>query len=66
MSGCEDLPQTHHLTNKSKVEFFTNGENKMERILEMWLNPINLGVLFLCVTAGIWILAHSAPETKEK
>lgn len=34
----------------------------MEHLLVMWLNPINLGILFLCVCAGIWILAHSAPN----
>lgn len=39
---------------------------KMEKIIEMWLNPVNLGILFLCITVGIWILAHSAPNTKDK
>ena len=24
----------------------------MEKIIEMWLNPINLGILFLCITGG--------------
>ena len=38
----------------------------MENLLQLWLNPINLGVLFLCTTAGIWILAHSAPVQKDK
>jgi hypothetical protein len=38
----------------------------METLLTLWLNPINLGVLFLCLCAGVWILAHSAPNTKEK
>ncbi len=33
----------------------------MEKILELWLNPINLGILFLGISAGLWILAHSAP-----
>ncbi len=33
----------------------------MEKILELWLNPINLGILFLCISAGLWILAQSAP-----
>ncbi len=33
----------------------------MEKILELWLNPVNLGILFLCISAGVWILAHSAP-----
>jgi hypothetical protein len=42
-----------------------NGGN-MEKLLEMWLNPINLGILFLCVSAGIWLLAHSGPTHKEK
>ena len=34
----------------------------MEPILANWLNPINLGVLFLCICGGIWILAHAAPK----
>jgi len=38
----------------------------MEKIIEMWLNPVNLGVVFLCFTVGIWILAHSAPNQKDK
>jgi len=42
------------------------GEIKMENLLQMWLNPINLGVLFLCVTIGIWILAHSDPTRRDK
>ena len=38
----------------------------MEKLLEIWLNPINLGILFLCVCAGIYILAHSAPRYPDK
>ena len=38
----------------------------MESTLQLWLNPINLGILFLCITAGIWILAHSDPTSKDK
>ena len=38
----------------------------MEKIIEMWLNPINLGILFLCITGGIWILAHSDPARRDK
>ncbi len=38
----------------------------MGNILQMWLNPINLGVLFLCITAGIWILAHSDPTHRDR
>jgi len=26
----------------------------MEKIIEMWLNPINLGILFLCITHPAW------------
>jgi energy-converting hydrogenase Eha subunit C len=37
----------------------------MEKMLELWLNPINLGILFVCITGGIWILAHSAPTNKD-
>ena len=42
------------------------GEMKMERMIEMWLNPINLGILFLCLTVGIWILSKSGPNTRDK
>jgi hypothetical protein len=38
----------------------------MENLLQLWLNPINLGVLFLCITVGIWILAHSAPDHRDR
>ena len=42
------------------------GEIEMEKILVMWLSPINLGILFMCITIGIWILAHSDPTRKDK
>ncbi len=38
----------------------------MEPYLVMWLNPINLGILFLCICAGLWLLAHCAPDYREK
>ena len=38
----------------------------MEKLIELWLNPINLGILFVCVSASIWILSHSAPDYKDK
>jgi len=38
----------------------------MQTILGIWLNPINLGVLFLCLSAGIWLLAHTASTDKGK
>ena len=38
----------------------------MESVLQLWLNPINLGILFLCITFGIWILAHSDPTNRNK
>lgn len=38
----------------------------MEKYLEMWLNPLNLGILFLCLTAGIWILTHCDPTRRDK
>ncbi len=38
----------------------------MENLLQLWLNPINLGIVFLCFCTGIWILAHSAPTNKDK
>ncbi len=41
-------------------------EDMMEKYLEMWLNPINLGILFLCITGGIWLLAHCAPNYKDR
>ena len=38
----------------------------METLLQQWLNPINLGIFFLCITVGIWILAHSDPARKDQ
>ena len=38
----------------------------MQNLILIWLNPINLGILFLCLCAGIWILSHSAPNYKDK
>lgn len=38
----------------------------MANLVQLWLNPIDLGILFLCICAGDWILAHSAPNYKEK
>jgi len=38
----------------------------MQNLTELWLNPINLGILFLCFCAGVWILAHCAPNYKDK
>jgi hypothetical protein len=38
----------------------------MEKILEMWLNPINLGILFVCITGGLWLLSHCTPDYREK
>ena len=38
----------------------------MENLIQLWLNPINLGILFLCITVGIWILAHSDPTRRDK
>jgi hypothetical protein len=38
----------------------------MEKMIEMWLNPINLGILFLCLTIGIWILSKSGPNSRDK
>ena len=38
----------------------------MENALQLWLNPINLGILFLCITVGIWILAQSDPTRRDK
>ncbi len=38
----------------------------MESILQLWLNPINVGILFLCFCSGIWLLAHTAPDHKDK
>jgi len=35
--------------------------NEMENLLQLWLNPINLGILFVCLTVGIWILSKSGP-----
>jgi hypothetical protein len=38
----------------------------MENLIQLWLNPINLGILFLCLTVGIWILSKSGPNTRDK
>lgn len=38
----------------------------MENLLQPWLDPIHLGIFFLCICAGLWILAHSAPNYKDK
>ena len=38
----------------------------MENLLQLWLNPINLGILFLCLTVEIWILAHTDPTRRDK
>ena len=38
----------------------------MEKILAQWLNPVNLGILFLCLTGGIWVLAHTAPKNEDE
>jgi hypothetical protein len=38
----------------------------MENLIQIWLNPINLGILFLCLTLGIWILSKSGPWNWDK
>jgi len=38
----------------------------MENLIALWLNPINVGILFLCFCGGIWLLAHTAPNYKDK
>ena len=38
----------------------------MENLIQLWLNPINLGILFLCIAGGVWILAHSDPTRGNK
>jgi hypothetical protein len=38
----------------------------MNNLIQMWLNPINLGFLFLCLTVGVWILAHSDPTHRDE
>jgi hypothetical protein len=38
----------------------------MDHLLQLWLNPINLGVLFLCLCTGLWILSRCAPNYKDK
>ena len=35
----------------------------MENLIQVWLN---LGILFLCFSIGIWILAHSDPTRRDK
>lgn len=38
----------------------------METLLQTWLNPINLGILFLCLCGGIWLLSHSDSTSHKK
>jgi hypothetical protein len=38
----------------------------MSNLLQLWLNPIDLGIFFICITFGIWILAHCIPNYKDK
>ena len=38
----------------------------MENLLQLWLNPLDLGILFLCLTMGIWILSKSDPNSGSK
>jgi hypothetical protein len=38
----------------------------MAKLIEMWLNPINLGIFFLCLTGGLWILTKCGPDYREK
>jgi hypothetical protein len=40
--------------------------NIMAKLIEMWLNPINLGIFFLCLTGGLWILTKCGPDYREK
>jgi len=37
----------------------------MEKVIEMWLNPINLGVLFLLFVraSGFWLIARRITKT---
>jgi len=30
----------------------------MANLVQLRLNPIDLGILFLCVCVGVWVLAH--------
>jgi ABC-type thiamin/hydroxymethylpyrimidine transport system permease subunit len=38
----------------------------MENVVQLWLNPINLEIFFLCITLGIWILARSDPSRRNE
>jgi|GEM_PF-2595205 len=38
----------------------------METLIQSWLDPINMGVFFLCLTVGIWILSKSGPTYRDK
>ena len=38
----------------------------MDNLIQLWLNPIDLGIFFICIAIGVWILAHSAPNYKDK
>jgi hypothetical protein len=43
-----------------------NRRYEMGNLVQVWLNPINLGILFLCTAASVWILAQCAPKYKDK
>ncbi len=38
----------------------------MTTLLQLWLNPINLGIFILCACAGIWILSKCGPNYRDK
>lgn len=38
----------------------------MSPLLLTWLNPINLGILFLCLCGGLWLLSHTDPSRHDK
>ena len=38
----------------------------MENLIQLWLNPVNLGFVFLCLCIGIWILSKGGPNYRDK
>jgi hypothetical protein len=38
----------------------------MQNVIQLWLNPIDLGILFLCLCVGVWILSKSGPNTRDR
>jgi hypothetical protein len=38
----------------------------MANLVQLWLNPINLAIVFVAFCSGIWILSKCGPSYKDK